>query len=235
MSSQVTQYRGALTPEQASEGIALARANASRLIADAELLLDADRHPSAIALAILAIEELGKVQIIKMIVLHSEEAALKKSWREYRSHRAKNVQWIIPSLAAGGARTLIDLKPATDIEGEHTAMLDTIKQLAFYTDCLNASPHWSAPVDVIDPEFAESIIAVAKLLNRDRVTEVKELELWVELFGPYYDKPGMVEALLRFQQRMVDEGLTDTPVATMEAFVRGQPIAATSAETGDGG
>ena len=234
MSSRITQYRGVLTPKQAAEGIALARANASRLIADAELLLDAERHPSAIALAILAIEELGKVQIIKMIVLHSEEAALKKSWKEYRSHRAKNVQWIIPTLAAEGARTLIELKPATDIDGEHTAMLDAIKQLAFYTDCLNATPRWSAPIDAIDPKFAESIISVAKLLNRDRVTEVKELELWVELFGPYYDKPGMVEALLRFQQRMVEEGLTDTPVATMEAFVRGQPIAATGAEIGDG-
>jgi len=235
MSSRITQYRGALTPKQAAEGIALARSNATRLIADAQLLLDANRHPSAAALAILAIEELGKVQIIKMIVLHSEEAALKKSWKEYRSHRAKNVQWIIPTLAAEGARTLNDLKPAADIDGEHTAMLDAIKQLAFYTDCLNAVPRWSEPVDAIDPKFAESIIGVAKLLNRDRVTEVKELELWVELFAPYYDKPGMVEALLRFQQRMVEEGLSDTSVATMEAFVRGQSIAPAATEAHDKG
>ena len=85
----------------AAEGIALARKNAAGLIADAELLLENERLPSAAALAILAIEELGKVQIIKRIVLHSDDAKqLKEAWKEYRSHRAKNVMWILPKLVS---------------------------------------------------------------------------------------------------------------------------------------
>ncbi|WP_437412965.1 AbiV family abortive infection protein [Sinorhizobium meliloti] len=116
MPSKLTQYKGPLTPSQAAEGIALARANAARLIADAELLLESDRHASATALAILAIEELGKVQVIKIIALQSGEAELKQAWRDYRSHRAKNVQWILPKLAAEGARTLMQLRAAADPE-----------------------------------------------------------------------------------------------------------------------
>lgn len=222
--NHISQYRGALTPELAAKGIAVARTNAARLIADAEQLLDNERYPSALALAILAIEELGKVQIIKTILLYYDEAGLKKTWKDYRSHRAKNVQWILPSLAAEGVRTLQGLRAATDAKGDHTAMLDAIKQLAFYTDCIGPHARWSEPAEAVEPELTKAIVGVAKLLHRDRVTEVRELELWVELFAPHYEKSGMVDALLRFQKRMFDEGLTDTTAETMKAFVTGQPV-----------
>lgn len=224
MSSRLLQYRGGLTAQQAAEGIALARSNAARLIQDAEILLEANRHPSAIALAILAIEELGKVQVLKIIVLQANEATLKQAWKDYRSHRAKNVQWILPALAAQGARTLAQVRAAADIDGDHTMMLDTIKQLALYTDCFNAAPRWSDPSLAVDPAFADAILAVAKVLNRDAATSVRELELWIELVGPYYKTASMVEALLRWQQAMFDEGLTKTTTAEMEAFVRGKSV-----------
>jgi len=224
MALQPSQYRGALSPAQAAEGIALARANASRLIGDAELLLEAGRHPSSMALAILAIEELGKVQILKSIVLFSDPDQLKKAWRDYRSHRAKNVHWIIPKLAAEGARTLEALRPATNKDGEHTAILDGVKQLALYTDCFTNAVRWSEPSDAVDPDFAPSIIALAKILNRDRKTEVRELELWVQLVAPVYAAPGMLQAVIEFQRRMVEEGLSETPAAVMEAFMKGQPF-----------
>jgi len=224
MSSKLVQYRGPLTPSQAAEGIALARSNAARLIADAELLLQSDRHASASALAILAIEELGKVQVIKTIALQSDEAGLKQSWKDYRNHRAKNVQWIIPKLAAEGARTLVQMRAAADPSGEHTAMLDTVKQLAFYTDCFTAFPRWSEPTDAVDPNFADAILSVARMLNRECETTVRELELWTTIVGPHYAKPTMVDALLRFQKQVYAEGLSTTKPGAMEAFVKGRPI-----------
>jgi len=93
------------------------------------------------------------------------------------------------------------MRAAADPSGEHTAMLDTVKQLAFYTDCLNASPRWSEPTDAVDPNFADAILATARMLNRDSETTVRELELWTTLVGPHYAKPTMVDALLRFQNR----------------------------------
>lgn len=220
----MTQYRGPLTAEQASEGILLARKNASRLIADADLLLEADRHASASALAILAIEELGKVQIIKTILLRADGADLKQGWKEYRSHRAKNVLWILPKLAAEGARTMMQVRKATHIDGDHTAMLDAVKQLCFYTDCFNESPRWSDPGDAVDPSFAHSIIATAKMLHQERVTTARELQLWVEIVKPHYEKPSMALALLAFQEVVFREGLTTISPESLEAFVRGEPV-----------
>jgi len=222
MSSRLTQYKGRLTPRQAADGIALARSNAARLITDAELLLANGRHPSASALAILAIEELGKVQAIKIIVLASDPETLKSGWKDYRNHRAKNVQWIIPKLAADGARTLQDLRLAADPTAEHTAMLDSVKQLAFYTDAYGEKGRWSEPADAVDPKFAGAIIATAKLLNRDAETTERELELWVSIVGPHYGKPTMVAALMNYQRRLFQEGLTKTSPEELMDFISGQ-------------
>ncbi|BBI21784.1 hypothetical protein EKJ_26310 [Qipengyuania flava] len=224
MARQLTQYRGPLTAEQAAEGISLARKNASRLIADAELLLEADRHASASALAILAIEELGKVQIIKTLVLRADGADLKQGWKEYRSHRAKNVMWILPKLAAHGARTLMQLREATEIDGDNTAMLNAVKQLCFYTDCFNENLRWSDPSDAVDPSFAPAIIGTAKMLNRERVTTQKELKLWMEIVKPHYEKPTMAGDLIEFQREAFREGLTTTSPESLEAFVRNEPV-----------
>jgi AbiV family abortive infection protein len=224
MTGRVKQYRGPLTTEQAAAGIALARKNAQRLIHDAELLLKAERHASASAIAILAIEELGKVQIIKMIALFTDGADLKRLWREYRSHRAKNVQWIIPKLVSEGARTMLQMRPAANIEADHTDMLDAIKQISIYTDCLNENPRWSEPGEAVDQDFAPAILATAKLLNRDEVTTVRELDLWVECVGPHYNKPTMANAVLAFQRQLFKEGLSRTSPEALEAFMLGRPV-----------
>lgn len=224
MTTKLTHYRGRLSANQAAEGIAFARKNASRLIADAELLLENNRHASGAALAILAIEELGKVQAIKDIILHLDPAELKRAWRDYRSHRAKNVHWILPKLAAEGARTLQQVKVAADPAADHTMLLDTVKQLSFYTDCYNDKPRWSDPDEAVDPKFSAAIIAIARMLNYETDTTVRELELWSSIVAPHYGKSTMVDALLKFQKLAFAEGLSATSPEAMESFVRGRPI-----------
>jgi len=224
MVNQLPQYKGPLSATHAAEGIKLARANADRLIADAELLLASDRHATAGAIAILAIEELGKVQAIKTIALFSDGAELKHAWRDYRSHRAKNVLWILPKLAAEGARTMMQLRTAADPGADHTAMLDAVKQLCLYTDCYGDAARWSDPASAVEPDFTRGILATAKMLNREQVTTVRELELWASIVGPHYNKPTMTDALLRFQEQAFAEGLTTTTREAMEAFVSGKPV-----------
>lgn len=226
MESSLTQYKGPLTPTQAAEGIALARANAARLISDAELLVENNRYASASALAILAIEELGKVQAIKTIVLQSEPKKLKEAWRDYRNHRAKNVQWILPKLAAEGARTLAQVRSAADPAGDHTAMLDSVKQLSFYTDSYGSAGRWSEPSEAVDPQFAISILATARMLNRQTQTTARELELWATIVGPHYGKPTMIDAVLDFQKQIFNEGLSPTSADEMESFITGRPVRA---------
>lgn len=119
---------------------------------------------------------------------------------------------------------MMQMRAAADPSGEHTAMLDTVKQLALYTDCFNASPRWSEPNDAVDPDFAHAILSTAHMLNRERETIVRELELWATIVGPHYDKPTMIDALIRFQRQVHAEGLSTTSAEAMEAFVRGRPV-----------
>jgi AbiV family abortive infection protein len=155
-------YRGSLTPAQIAEGINHAAHNARRLVEDAELLIDSGRFPSACSLAALAIEEAGKVSILRELALARSDSEVRGSWKRYRSHTQKNVTWLLPQLASSGASKLADFKPLFEDGAEHPELLDQVKQLGFYTDCLGEA-HWSVPDEVIDEKLARSIVGTAKL------------------------------------------------------------------------
>ena len=223
MKSQLRPYSGPLTPAQITDGIAAAQANALRLLDDAKLLLEAERYPSATALAILSMEERGKVIILKHLALVKEPLDVKGAWREYRNHRAKNAGWIIPNLVREGARTMRDMAAGVDPEAEHTGLLDALKQVSFYTDCL-ADRHWSIPTSVINQGLARSIVASAEMMWNASTVTLREVELWSQIVGPHYNQPGMMDAVIQWQHSMVAEGLSETAPATLEAFMRGEPI-----------
>ncbi len=88
-----------------AEGMNVARTNAKRLFEDASTLHEGGRTHSAAALAILSIEESGKIPILRQMVLCENEPEWRQSWKNYRSHTSKNVAWILGELAAKGGIT----------------------------------------------------------------------------------------------------------------------------------
>lgn len=222
MSSHLQPYGGELSPVEIADGIAAAQSNASRLIADAKLLADAGRFPSATVLAILAIEERGKAIILKRLAIVPADK-LKETWRDYRSHRAKNAGWAMPVLLAEGARTMTDFAPLVDKKADHAAMLDALKQVALYTDCLGEK-HWSKPEEVIESDLARVLIEIAERMMGDRTVTVREVELWREIVAPHYAKPEMAEAVIRCEEALKKEGLKDTAIEELRAFMEGEPI-----------
>ncbi|KWS82075.1 hypothetical protein AL053_12450 [Pseudomonas savastanoi pv. fraxini] len=84
--TKMESYKGILDCAQVAEGINAANANARRLATDAQTLLDAGSFATAASLAALAIEESGKVSILRAIVLTEDEKALRSEWKRYRSH-----------------------------------------------------------------------------------------------------------------------------------------------------
>jgi AbiV family abortive infection protein len=214
-------YRGKLSPGEIAEGMNAARENASRLAEDAKLLLEQSRYPSAVSLAILSIEEAGKVTVLRELSIARTEKERLASWRAYRSHTKKNTAWILPQLVASGARTLDELQPIFEESSDHPYVLDQLKQIGIYTDCLGKR-HWSIPEEVIDEELARIIVGTAKLLSSDRRFSAREVELWIEHIGPVWkgDCNWMKQALVNWASAMHEEGLGDPP-ARMEHFVRG--------------
>jgi AbiV family abortive infection protein len=227
------QFSGRLSPQEAAGGMNAAEANASRLLEDAKLLLEANRFPTAASLAILSIEESGKVSILREIVLARSEQEAKEAWRGYRSHTKKNVTWLLPELAAKGARTLEDLRPLMDPGAEHPHLLDKIKQLGFYTDC-GRDARWAEPDRVIDESFARSIVKIASLsAGRGRHT-AREVELWVEHMGSVWkaEMAWMKTALSRWYQAMRAEGLEAEGPEEIDSFIWGPPAPSGTDESG---
>jgi AbiV family abortive infection protein len=228
MNDHLQAYSGELSPAEIAEGIAAAQANADRLINDAKVLLDAECFPSAAALAILAIEERGKVIVLERMAIVPPEK-LKETWRDYRSHRAKNAGWAMPLLIADGARTMKDFASLVDKKADHAAMLDALKQVALYTDCLGKR-HWSKPDEAIKADLAKMLIEIAEQMWGSRTVTEREIELWREIVGPHYAKPEMAEAVIRCESALREEGLKNTPVEALRAFMEGRPIEVISDE-----
>jgi AbiV family abortive infection protein len=178
------QYSGTLDAAQVAAGMNTAARNAKRLADDASLLLENNRFASAVALAVLSIEESGKLSILRQLACAQSAEHAKQCWREYRSHTKKNVMGAFLDLFTKGARRLDQFAPLFDPNADHPQLLDKVKQIALYSDCLG-SAHWSDPVEVIEESLARGIVLAAKILAQGKEVTTLEVELWVKHVGPH--------------------------------------------------
>lgn len=220
MSRKLNGYKGRLTAEQIAEGMTAADENAVRLVEDAEVLLARGSFATAASLAALAIEEAGKESILRALAVARTDEEVLGCWKDYRSHTRKNAAWLLPDLFASGARQLEDFGPMFAENADHTAILDNLKQLGFYTDCLGKA-HWTRPADIIDGKLAKQLVLAAKILSRRSKHSAREVALWIEHMGPVWkqDIAWMKQALLNWQAAMYREGLSEIRVEEMSEFV----------------
>ncbi len=194
--------------------------NSNRLIQDAQLLFEHNKFASAVSLAILAIEESGKIPILRRLACVDSNEDAKAIWKNYRSHRAKNLMWIFPQMVADGAKRLRDFAPMFDKNADHSATLDSLKQVSLYSDCLGHA-HWSEPTKNIDRELAETLLTVANAVCKTKEVTTTEIELWVKhmknsLNGTQQDAEA---ALARWYGEMKSLGLTTYSNNEFENFL----------------
>jgi AbiV family abortive infection protein len=217
---RLDQYKSGLTAAEIAEGMNSVRANARALYEDAVLLHRERRFPRAFALAVLAIEEAGKVSILRGLAMDAGPEDVRHSWKRFRSHREKNTMWAIGDFAAAGARRLGDFDGMYDPESDHTYLIDQLKQLALYVDCLGKR-HWSVPADVVDEALVESLLQTADMLTRDKTYTAGEIELWTKHMRPVRYAPLALQkaALLNWHADMVENGLAEPEEERWSGFV----------------
>jgi AbiV family abortive infection protein len=232
-SNKLDQYVGTLSAGQVAAGMNAASKNAQRLAEDATLLLEHKRFPSAAALAVLSIEESGKLAILRRLAGVDSPEAAKPIWREYRSHTKKNVIGAILDRFAAGARRLDQFAPLFDSEADHPQLLDQVKQIAFYSDCLG-KVHWSEPAAVIDEQLARSMVTTAQVLARGQEFTELEIELWMKHVVPHLDGPREVaeRALEVWYAEMQRNGLAEGGKNAMSRFIN-EGVGGASGEDGD--
>jgi hypothetical protein len=119
-----------------------------------------------------------------------------------------------------GARRLGDFRPLFEDDTEHPHVLDNLKQLGFYTDCLGKR-HWSIPEEVIDERLAAEIVRIAALLLPKHEVTKREIQLWIQFVKPVWRKPMefMEAAVAAWHRQMCAEGLGDGDPEGMERFI----------------
>jgi AbiV family abortive infection protein len=214
-------YIGKLSAAQIADGINSAIRNAKRLAKDSDLMFKNGRYPSAASLAILSIEESGKISILRCLALAKDEKKIKDVWRDYRSHTKKNVAWLLPELVGKGAKKLDDFRALFDEKSDHPYILDQIKQIGFYTDCLGKA-NWSEPHEIIDEALAKMLVNTAKIFAKDRIITKKEIELWIKHLGPVWNgsPEWMKKALENWYSEMQEHGLAPEGKNAMEEFIQ---------------
>ena len=219
---KLSQYRGRLSPAQIVNGMNAAIRNARRLADDARTLFDLERYPTAASIAVLSIEESGKVSILRHFAMARDLPSCRRIWKDYRNHRSKNVAWILPNLVAAGARDLDSLHLAAQSDAEHTALLNNVKQIGLYSDCLG-KVHWSEPDRVIDRRLAQMLVKIADIFATKEAVTPEEIELWIAHLGPVYGAPieTMKEALLNWYRAMNEAGLLSKDDMVVREFVVG--------------
>lgn len=221
MGKPLDHYRGSLSAKEVADGINAARRNAYRLVEDAKLLLAEKRYPSAASLAILAIEEAGKVPILRSLPFAVSEEQIEEVWRDYRNHRAKNGAWVVFDWARGKVDRISDFSRIFNKDSKHTEVLEAIKQLGFYTDFYK-NLRWSEPGASIDAELAEGLVHAAEILARPKAVTVREIELWVEHLSDAWNTTSMPQAIVRWAEAMEREGLGSLSAAEFQKFMSNQ-------------
>ena len=210
LKKHLNSYKGKLSNKQIADGINAARRNARRLAEDAQILLETYRYPTAASLAILSVEESGKEQIIRGMARVTTGTEVLQHWKDYRSHIKKNIMWLLPQLVMEGARRVDDFKTLFEPTAEHPYILEQVKQIGFYTDCLG-KVNWSEPTEVIDKDLATMLVQTAKIFLRKGEVTAQEIELWGKHLGPVKDSDFLKqkEATLHWYAEMQELGLLD--------------------------
>ncbi|HUV75179.1 MAG TPA: AbiV family abortive infection protein [Dehalococcoidales bacterium] len=208
LKKRLDSYEGKLNNKQVADGINASRRNARRLVEDAQILLESDRYPTAASLAIFSIEESGKEHIIRGMAITETDDEVLQHWKDYRSHTKKNIMWVLPQLVMEGARHLDDFRSLFESTAEHPYILEQVKQIGFYTDCLGKA-NWSEPMEVIDKDLATMLVQTAKIFLKKGEITTNEIELWVKHLGPVKngDFSQQKEALLHWYAEMQELGL----------------------------
>lgn len=138
-------------------------------------------------MSILAIEEAGKASILRGLLVEGDDQGRAKAWRDYRRHTAKNFMAGFLRYARNDVK-LEDLRPLIANDAMHRDV-ETLKQRAFYSDCLTAD-RWIVPDEVVDADTARVFLTTASIAvggeEGGPMASPQELQLWVKHLGPVW-------------------------------------------------
>ena len=179
--SNLDPYHGILNPFQIAAGLRAAKASAQRLLDDARHLYDIRSYPSATALGVLCIEEIGKLPVLRRMALAKTAQEWRQCWRDFSNHLAKSAHWIVPFLLGKGHT--FESFAASFSQDKDPDDLNSLKQLGFYVGCYGRA-HWSEPQAVIEKPQADLVLGSAEVVvlgsSPSELDTPTAMQLWTD-------------------------------------------------------
>jgi len=189
-------FRGHMTIEQLSAGIKACLKNARGLLSEAKLLAKNQRYARAMSLAMTALEEIGKIDVLKSMVRipKTNQKLWADRWNLFVSHESKTARafkhtlpdeaYLFPELVVSAA---LD-------NAARVSVSERVRQTGLYVDWFPSENRWLNPVSEITKEMAESRMMIGNtgLTRLTRLCEqgwfsVGVLQIEHDVLGPVND------------------------------------------------
>ena len=214
-------YDGQVSGEELSVGIALARTNAESLLSDARRMKASGSGATALALAVLAMEEAAKEPILMALGLCETDEGRKRRWRDFRAHSAK-----MAALWSPFGEASADIKARQEALAylkKLSGAFQAIKEFAFYTDYIveRGKPHWATPATMPDGTI-DAVLDMAHMVIGQRSMNEDELRLFLKHVEPVADAPSdqFRRAIEQFELDAIAAGYRDAPASALPSKQR---------------
>lgn len=189
-------YNGKLTIEQISEGIYFCIENATNIFGDAYILIKANRFPRALSLLLLAIQEAGKVNILKnMTMIPTKNQKLwKKEWKNFRKHETKDFLGhdIKTSSEFNDSPGEYFWQQLLDKTNNFVPEREKVRQLGLYIDYIPSDKKWWSPNEINNKMVKMAESEVTKILYKLQMEKeigffsAKALKIYREEFNNFH-------------------------------------------------
>lgn len=176
------EYRGPLSSALIAEAMTAAMKSGARLLVDARMLAASGRHPSAVAMAILAIEEIAKSDILAALAVWSDPKDQEEIWRMFTTHVDKNTLGFVPLIQNFSAVERLLWLAGHDRE----RYFEHMKWSGLYVDVLQGEdgvPFCWSP-EMLTAEHSGVFIRLAENVVTVRTITTEEIDLMRTMLHP---------------------------------------------------
>lgn len=191
-------------PRTLAKGIYFCIQNARDLIEEAKILYHHGRHARAFSLSILALEELGKVEIITRYYLSPDsKKRMQEFVKDFKSHSSKQLTAILVHFA----NVLVEqgeeeLRKKLETPSERKRTLNILKQEGFYVDVVGDD--FKSP-RTFDGKLARELIEEMErqVCSYEELIGEKSIESFLVEIKQYIDEGGKLPEPAEEFQRII--------------------------------
>ncbi len=165
---------GYVTPVEIQKGIYYCIQNVVDILEDYNLLLENNRYTRALALSISALEEMGKISVLRSInrLPKNKQKLRSIEWNKFYEHQHKSSLGLFNTVRDEYKTTIDSIIFSASFVNEQAVLTEDLRQMALYTSYSASKKTWYSPREV-DRETASRYFQTARAAF-ERIMQIRE-------------------------------------------------------------